>query len=388
MELPSRKPVSLTSFHYLKEEEFDENDNQIFRCPNAAWIMKAMSGQSAPEGQVEVKMLDSRSGISRRFNEPGASVGSAGFSSTGKYFYFRAVTSFDWETGIVKGITYVHETESGRRVLEFDGRVVLFHPEDRAVVLAGESNCVVHDLEVGATIGKRIAVSGQVVSAALDPRLEYVAYGFSTQSSATSAWAGAWHLSSGTSVLSIDHQTGWEPQPLDGSFYMTRGQQAVVGIEFSPDMKYVATLSARQEIDGDRVHTGWQPRRARVWELSSRRPVTEWIQVNPRHTLSQADLERLESSMKEASGYVRELTLGFAESGKALRLKVGGQLVQEISLDPQMDSKELINLAETMAGLRFNADENRLVALAEDDRIARWKRLKQSAAVRRLLDLR
>lgn len=235
------------------------------------------------------------------------------------------------------------------------------------------------------------AGGGDVVAVQTDTSGDYVGIAFGGDSSDTSGWAEVWHLPSGTRLADLDHGVDWDPVFLDGSSHTTDGTQAVVDIAFSSDSRYVATLSARQQIDGDRSYMGWQPRRMRVWELESGLPVSEWIDLNPRQHLPEADATRLGYAHEDAEQYVRPLSIhleGTDDTSRELELRIGDEPIQRIELKPAIEPSALIDLTEALTGLRFNDEQARLVLVPEQERVAIWKALIGLPDVRELLEAR
>ncbi len=304
-----------------------------------------------------------------------------GFSNDGTLFHVLVLSP-----DRLLPTTMVGNTASGEILFSVPGFIDGYDSAGRWIVYSLSGFEFVKNVKTGAIEAVKNFPGGWVTCVAFSPNGKYLALGFKGGASSP-PWAGVWNLEGGDRIMSCNHDWSNGAEYLSNRFHIAHGVQGMTYLTFSPDSNYLATLSAREEIGGDRSKRRWQPRQARVWEVATGRPVGGGLQLNGSQYLADGDKVGLLNSAESTESYVRPLSMKFSSSGEELLFHSGGQLFQEWNLAPKIKREDLVTLAEVLSGFRYDAAQAQLVSLPEEDRISRWRILSLKESVVKLLEL-
>lgn len=377
--LPESSSRWMSNFTYLDNSDaINHTEYKVIHPDNKGHIKFSNYShtETAEETSIfKITLHQKRPKKVKTHHQKGSFLKSGGYSPKGTFYYYHI--SNEWNE---EGITTVRDTNSGHIKFTSPGRFLTFSDDETKIVLQNKNSIKIISIHSGSDFVKPLDIGGTAFRASLSPQSNYLAFSLVEEGADTPAWGEVWYLPNRNQILKMDHDTNWIFSEM-----FCNGPQAIVAFSFSADEKLLASLSAQHWGDGDYEFGGWIPRRARVWDLNTGLPATEWLERNPYRELNQKAFKSLSYQISDVNMFVHQPCLSFDKSGKKLHFKIKNTIVHNWDFSHTIKPETLINLAETLSGVHINNSHSGLLMISDKERISRWSKLKTSKEVTELI---
>ena len=159
-------------------------------------------------------------------------------------------------------------------------------------------------------------------------------------------------------------------------------------ITFSKNAKYIATLSASGDGGGDKEHEYFTLSRARIWNIQTGLPVTDWLEYDQRANLETSSPHAFPFRnilWGDLSSVSPRPSIALSEDAERLSFFLGEHPYQIIHYGSKLRNQEITELTYLLSGLEPDTKSEKLQSIPVKKRFQRYQSINGSELLEQIL---